>query len=145
MEEPDDEEANDGDQAVNVAEVDSDAEKDDSQVAESDEDVKIVNRIVFAVSLVIAAMFIALIIYFFIMRSKTIQIAKHLTLTKQRKGLDSPTSSPGKTMSLISFDRMSPEKVMPMPYPVTEQMDQVSKRNSRPGSSGGSIMNMVKM
>ena len=47
-------------------------------------------------------------------------------------------------MSLRSFERMSPEKVYPM-YPATEQMDQPSQRQVRAITSGGSIMNTVKM
>ena len=47
-------------------------------------------------------------------------------------------------MSLRSFERMSPEKVYPM-YPATEHMEQPSQRQGRAVTSGGSIMNTVKM
>ena len=95
-------------------------------------------------------MFIAVIIYFFCMRSKTVRIKKHLALTQLRKSQqDNASPSPNKTMSLISYDRMSPEKIMPMPYPVTEQMDQPSHRKSNKvfpeRSSSAALMNIVKM
>ena len=72
-------------------------------------------------------MIIALMVYFFIMRNKTVKIEKHLmdSLRKRLASSESlnPYTSPNKTMSLISFDRISPDKVVPMPYPVTEYMD----------------------
>lgn len=59
-------------------------------------------------------MILGLLVYFFIMRSKTVKISKR-PAKEERKEHDT-TQSPSKIMALISFDRMSPEKVVPIAY-----------------------------
>lgn len=94
------------------------------------EDVKVVNSIILPVSLVVFALLIFVFVYFCVMRNKTVRMGKHLLASQQRKnqlysGASSEmtsVNSPNKTMSLVSFDRMSPEKVIP--YPVTESLNQ---------------------
>ena len=101
-------------------------------------------------SLVVVAMLIALLVYFCVMRNKTTRIGKHLLASQLRKSqLQGETTtnnniSPNKTMSLVSFDRMSPDKVMPMPYPVTEQLSQPRKQLETPGGPLP-VMSLVKI
>ena len=98
-------------------------------------------------------MLIALLVYFCVMRNKTTRIGKHLLASQIRKGqLHGETTtnnnvSPNKTMSLVSFDRMSPDKVMPVPYPVTEQLSQPRQQLETPGGAGGPlpVMSLVKI
>lgn len=128
-------------------EEDAYAESDDeSLVVSNDEDVVIVRTIAISVSVVVVVLTILLIIYFFSMRNYTVKIKKHLLVSLRKRLVTSETSnqSPSKTLSLISFDRFSPEKVMPVNY--TENENEQLEQSVQPsGRAAGSLLQMVKI
>ena len=122
--EDDAEEAEDAEASEEEEPNESDDEEDEDEVFTSNKDVKVVNSIVIPVSAVVAILLIGCIVYFFVMRNHTVKLGKHLE-DSMRKSQHDTTQSPSKMMSLISFDRMSPEKVMP--YPAAQTVNSPDK------------------
>ena len=94
----------------------------------NDEAVKVVNFTVFIVGGVLILMILGLLIYFFVMRSKTIRINRKT----MKKGPEH------QMLSLVTVEHhhhqnansiSSPDKIMPMPYPNTVQVAIADSKN----------------